>query len=116
VALSVAHLHLSTKTLEEQKEKGTTQTSTPKRCKHQELHLIGCHEPYYHRCKFKQDNNLTMHMLVKNLLPEPMFLINWINKFTHIYCCIIWWSLNEKFSLIFQLTNGQFLILDFSFV
>ncbi len=53
---------------------------------------------------FKQDNNFTMHRLVKNLLPKPMFLINMINKFTYIYCCIIWWPPNESF---FSFSNFQ---------
>ncbi len=57
-----------------------------------------------------------MYMLVKHLLPEPMFLINMINKFTYIYCCITWWLVNESFSFIFQLPNGQLLIFDYSFV
>jgi hypothetical protein len=32
----------------------------------------------------------------------------------NISCCIIWWFPSEIFFLIFQLPNGQFLILDFS--
>jgi hypothetical protein len=36
------------KTLEKQKERDTTNIGTPKTCKHQLLHSIGCHEPYHH--------------------------------------------------------------------
>jgi hypothetical protein len=50
-------------------------------------------------------------LCIKNLLLKPMFLINKINKFTCIYCCIIWWPPNESFSLIFQLPNGKSLII-----
>jgi hypothetical protein len=34
-------------------------------------------------------------------------------KIINICYCIIWWSPNESFSLIFQLPNGQLLILNF---
>jgi len=50
-------------------------------------------------------------LCIKNMLLKPMSLINKINKFTCIYCCIIWWPPNESFSFIFQLPNGKSLII-----
>ncbi len=65
-------------------------------------------------CKFQQDSNFTMHMLVKNMFLEPMFSINKIKKNTYnIHHCIIWWPLNESFLFHFPTSKWS---INFSFV